>query len=177
MDFVTMHQKRVRRIAEQMWASSPLAVTYRSSRGDTLDDFCTDLQPIVAIIEKTASELDRMDKILDAIEEIKDTNSILVLFTEQRPDGDLWSQGLLGLALRVDQEVEADSWVCPGCEQPIGEGEHFMQATIKIDTRTSDDYKPAHQAPSSALLHARLHNPNCAVQWMADNELLKNVFG
>lgn len=179
MDYVTLEQKRIRRIAERLWEAeppNPLAAAYKHFRGDSVDDFCTDLQGIVAIIDESRGQMDRMDKILEGMSKIEDSNSILVLFRQRYPDGDLWSSGLLDTALIVDVEVEADSWVCPGCERHITEGQHYMTVAIRIGTRMPRGYQPAREMPDTEL-HARVHAPNCLVFWMADNELLKNVFG
>ncbi len=177
MDYGTMEQKRLKRVAEQLWSSdpqSPLVEAYRHDRGSAVGDFCTDLEDIVHVIDTTRGQLDRRQKILDAVAEMENKNSILVLFENRYPDGDLWGQ-LLNLTEIVDREVEADSWICPGCEEPIEEGEHSLVASLRIVTRMPIGYKPTRALPDTQL-HVRAHNPPCLAAAMAKYELLTNVF-
>lgn len=176
MDSSTKEGRRLLRVAEALWKvepKAPLAEAYKHFRGDTFGDFCTDLEDIVQVIESTAGRLDRRQKILDAL--VGAENSILVLFENRHPGADLWEQ-LLDLVHIVDGEVEADSWICAGCERPITVGEHFVTNTMRLGTRKPSGYVPVRDVPDTEL-QVRVHEPNCLVPWMANDELLRNVFG
>jgi hypothetical protein len=176
MDISTQEGKRLLRVAEALWKvepKAPLAEAYKHFRGDTFGDFCTDLEDIVQVMESTAGKLDRRQKILDAL--VGAENSILVLFENRQPGADLWGQ-LLELTHIIDGEVEADSWICAGCERPTAISEHFMTTTIRLGTRVPSGYVPVRDVPETEL-QVRVHGPNCLVSWMANDGLLKNVFG
>ncbi len=76
----------------------------------------------------------------------------------------------------MDQEVASDSWTCGGCGGEIPEGVHSGKVSFEFETRMPPDYKPPVHV-TNTVITARVHDPNCAVLWMANAELLKNVFG
>ncbi len=80
-----------------------------------------------------------------------------------------------------DQAAERDGTlsqlVCKGCDQPIGEGEHYLTISVQLDSCMPASYVPVRKLDPTRIEDVVLHSPACLVKWAQENELIANVFG
>lgn len=73
-------------------------------------------------------------------------------------------------------DADPNAWTCPGCEYQIVEGQHFMEAVIRIDTRMPEDWRPAVEVPGITM-SVKVHGPMCATLCFSKDDLIQDVFG
>ena len=57
--------------------------------------------------------------------------------------------------------------ICAACDRPIVEGQHYLKATVELDTRMPDGWKPVVELPNTGV-NAVVCNPSCLALWAID---------
>jgi hypothetical protein len=144
MDQTTPQAWRAREIGTLLWRRHPknhLVATYRADRGEAVEDFCTDLAPILygyAVANRSRSMHESFTMAWWNYAALRDTEgSIYVLANLDYPDG-----GVLLDALEQLEEIilEVDR-ICGGCGQEMDEGSRVIAVQVHVtelrDPRTS----------------------------------------
>ncbi len=64
---------------------------------------------------------------------------------------------------------------CAGCGQPIAVGQHYLDVVTTLGSNMGPNYRPVRDVEPTAL-PARVHDPDCWLAWVRDDEIIRNVF-
>ncbi len=73
-------------------------------------------------------------------------------------------------------DADPKAWTCPGCNFQIVEGQHYMEVSIRIDTRMPEDWQPVVEV-SDTTMNVKVHGPACAMLYFDKDDVIQDVFG
>lgn len=166
MDQTTPQAWRAREIGTLLWQRHPnnhLVTSYRASRGEAVEDFCTDLAPILyGYLVADRSRLMHPSFTTawwDYVAMRDFEGSIYVLANLDYPDN-----GVLLDALEQLEEIilEVDR-ICGGCRQEMDEG----SSVIAVRAHVSELRDPRTSAPGEKpdYLRGQVCSPTCLAIW------------
>ncbi len=71
--------------------------------------------------------------------------------------------------------VEKQPDKCPGCGEPIVEGQHFIRVRLELGTMMPKDWRPVREVEPT-VFELDVHNPACFSLWAASNDIMVDVF-
>ncbi len=168
MDWNTPQAWRAHQIGTRLWQRHPdnhLVVSYRAERGEAVDDFCTDLTPILHGYAVANSRRSMQASFpagwwnYAALRDIE--GSIYVLADFKYPD----SERLFAALEELESIILEVDRLCGGCGQEIDEGSRVI--TARVYTSELQDPRTSQPTSRPEYFKGRVCSPACLATWAA----------